>query len=210
MRKTSHVSLKRIFGLREVQQKFWTSVVPVKLNLWRKFPDYIFNVPITNVFKGKCPFKNCTWDYKHGAAWSPQASPRTHPSLFHSFSESKLWFRKRRIVQGQRQGLSHAGSVERVGVSLSNRGGKNNWYSHGRTEPTSVLCDSAAAALHTNSSKTGGVFPEEIWQFLTAQNISAASLTCQGKWLHYRREFEKTQGLFVTSVCHADYKFSTT
>lgn len=190
MRKTSPLSLKRVFELREVQQKFWTSIVPVKLNL-RTFPDYIFNVLITNVVKGKCQFKNCTWDYKHGAAWSPQASPRTHPSLFHIFSESKLWFIKRRIVQGQRQGLSHAGSVERVGVSLSNRGGKNNWYSHGRTEPTSVLCDSAAAVLQTNSSKQVGSFQKRFGNFLQPRT-SLQPHSHVREVMHYRREFEKT------------------
>lgn len=144
---------------------------------------------------------------------SPQALPLPRSTLFHIFPESKLWFRKR-IVQGQRQALSHARSVERVGVSLSNRRGKNNWYSHGRTEPTSALSDSArssaAAALQTNSSKRSGVFPEEIWQFATAQNISAASLTCQWKLCATGEGLRKHRASLWLLLCDTDYKISTT
>lgn len=119
--------------------------------------------------------------------WSSQTSPLTSP-----FQASKLWFRKRRIVQGQQhdEALSHAHFVERVGVSLSNTGGKNNWYSHGRAKPIFVLYDSAcssAAALQTNSSlqvqnKWGlprGEHGTLLQQFASAQNISAVSLTCK-------------------------------
>lgn len=60
---------------------------------------------------------------------------------------------------GQQHGeaLSHAHSVERVGVSLSNTGAKNNWYSHGRTKPTFVLYDSAcSSAAATDKQLSAG------------------------------------------------------